>query len=97
MPFAARSTRKPLVGDVPDQRVLERELLVASNPRDGFPAEGPLLERAEQGGEILARIDARECASPEDATDDGRVDEDASLVGRQSVEAGRDDRANARG
>ena len=42
------------------------------------------------------RRDARERSSPEDTADDGGVDEDASLVRGQPVEAGGDDRPNAR-
>ena len=96
--LAALRARERLVRDVLDEPVLERELLVALDPGDRLAADEVALPRASRAACDRSRplVDARERAPPEDAPDDGGVDSTVRSVGRQRVEAGGDDRADAR-
>src|SRR5207342_2689801 len=97
--LAAAGTRLEVVGDVADEDVLERPLLVSLDPRPGLTANQvaplePGERRAETVG--IAR-DPLDRATPEDAANDRCVEHDVPLLGRKRVEAGGDEAADRRG
>src|SRR5207247_5229211 len=98
MPLAPLRSRQCRVRDVADEHVLEAELLVATKPRDRLaPYQVTSFERVEQPSELeLTRVHLLEGAAPEDLADDGRVEENGALAGRERVEPGGHDRADRR-
>ena len=96
--LAASRPREELVGDVADQHVLERVLVVALDRRDSLaPDQVAALEVLEQLGQAVADIGhALEAALPEHLALHGGVDQHRSLGRGQGVQARRDDPADRR-
>src|SRR5439155_8384183 len=96
MALPAYAARQRLVCDIANESVFERELLVPLDSRYRLaPDEIALLERSEQLRDVVTCLDSENGAAPEDAPDDGRVDEDAALGRRKRVEARGDNGTDA--
>ena len=91
-------SRQRRVRDVADQCVLEPELLVSLIAGHRFtPDQVASFQRIEQRLQlVVVRTDVRERAVPEDPSDDGGVEEHRPFEGRDRIQPGRDDPADAR-
>src|SRR5712692_5518866 len=87
------------VRHIPDDHVLEAELLLTLQPGDRFsPDEVPTLQRVQQLRQtICVRTQASEGAGPEDLPDHRRVEQDQTLLRWQRIQPRSDDPPNARG
>jgi hypothetical protein len=95
--LGARGPRGRAVRDVPYQHMPERVLAFARDRAAPLPAdELAALERMQPlfDGEALGPADRGECPRPEHFADDGRVLEQALVLGREPIEARRDDALN---
>jgi hypothetical protein len=85
--------RQGLVGDLPDEHVLEGVLRVSADARDGFAAQKPaMLERVQHLRDPVAvGVQPLERSDPEDLSDRGRGEDDRRSRLRKGVEPRRDD------
>ena len=85
--------REAAVGDVADQDVPEPICELAGQGRDGLVGqELPLDEALERGGDVERRVELLERTAPEHPADERAVPEHGAAVGRQAVDARRDQR-----
>ena len=85
--------REAAVGDVANQDVPEAIRELARQGRDGLVGQELTLDEAlERGGDVERRVELLERTAPEDATDERAVPEHRAAVGRQAVDACRDQR-----
>src|SRR5215218_11238307 len=96
VPLPPCGAGEPLVRDVPDEPVLEAELVLALQARDRLAANQVApLERAEKSTRVALRLDRLQGAVPEGPADDRRVEEQRPLRGGKRVEPRGDDAADA--
>src|SRR4051794_11770219 len=89
--------REELVRDVADEHMGERPLLLVLDERARLsPDQVAPLELLEDVVEVGLGGQGEQCAVPEDLADDGGIQEDRAVAGRQRVEASCDQAADAR-
>ena len=93
--LAARGARDLLVGDIADQHMPERELLLVAHRRDSRGSDELAAHELTQARENVVTVTSShrgERTRPEHLPENGRVLEQVLELGRQRVEASRDQR-----
>jgi hypothetical protein len=87
-----------LVGHIPDQTVLESELLLTIDDRRRLPMdEVTPFQSIEESAEGIAVPTCRQGSTPEDASHHRRIHQQPTLLAGQCIETGHDAATNGRG